>query len=164
MAEEINIRKRKIEEDEENYEDDFFNNYVNTKIYPTISLSEEKRIEVFKQTYNACYIRDFEPKKIDLVKSEVKNEILEALIDNIKPKTPMPDYVIGPTHFYKIIKEDEGKTFYLFGETHEKTLKHSCHYVGKKMQFQNYIERLMTESPSFFDFYVELSMIREKKI
>ena len=149
-----------------NDNEDLFGKYVNIKIYDTeLTINKNNKIKVFKKNYNENYIKNFPEKERELIKSGL-NSTLQLLIDNLKIKNPtyMVDYILGPFCYFKLIRSDIGKTFYLFGEIHrEKTERSDCPYNGKKIQFIEYIKRLSKETPSFIDIYFELGLIMKNE-
>jgi|688.fasta_scaffold08817_12 hypothetical protein len=130
-------------------------------------MSEEEKIETFKETYNALYLQGVSDEKIRELKDTV-NPVLLRLIDNLEvPKTYMVDYIEGPIKVTKLKLDIEGqskKSFYLFGEYHKET-RGECFPYSKKVSidFSEYIKRLASTSPSFVDLYIELPMLRRSK-
>ena len=130
-----------------------------------LSKEESKKVEVFKDTYNAMYLKDMSQEKLNYIKSN-SNPVQKQLIDNLKkitkPKHPYNiELIEGPTQIQKFELPRDQKTVYIFGETHRLTLGH-CK-TAKAVQFNNYIELLTRESPAFFDFYLETPMVKSKK-
>lgn len=133
-----------------------------------LSIEDKAKLELFKTTYNARYVRNLLNNQKEYIYERV-NPTLKKLLINSTLQLSLPDYLEGPSHFYKIIKEEEEnhpvKTFYLFGETHipEKTI--ACtRYKGTNLSFPEYIKLLSQFSPAFFDLYIELPRINEKYI
>ena len=128
--------------------------------------SEEiKHIRVFRDTYNALYIKDFSPEKINHIKKN-SNSVYQKLIKNLKSDKSYGDYeyIEGPISVSKFKMEADGqpkKSFYIFGEIHRDTRGH-CDNREESIDFVDYLYRLSTESPSFIDFYIELPMVKKK--
>lgn len=123
-----------------------------------LSDDERARIEVFRDTYNALYIKDLSDEK--KLYSVGNNPVLQKLVDNLNaPRTYAVDYIEGPISFTKFKIEKNGlpkKSFYIFGDYHRDTRGH-CHDIENKLEFHEYIRELSKNSPSFFDVYVERS-------
>jgi len=130
------------------------------------SEDENIQIETFKQSYNALYIKDFTAEKKQAVKQYVNNPVLERLIDNLEaPKNYMVDFIEGPISMTKLKLMNPRKSFYIFGEMHRRIEGHCNPMLPKviSVNFIEYIRRLSTNSPSFFDVYIELPMLRLSK-
>ena len=127
---------------------------------------ENVKIETFKDSYNALYIKNFTPEQKQAVRENVNNPILERLIDNLEaPKNYMVDFIEGPITMTKLKLMNPRKSFYIFGEKHRE-IKDDCSPMVPKVisvDFIEYIRRLSTNSPSFFDVYIELPMLRLSK-
>ena len=127
---------------------------------------EINKIETFKDSYNALYIKNFSSEKIQAVKETVNNPVLERLIDNLEaPKNYMVDFIEGPISMTKLKLIIPRKSFYIFGEMHRRIEGHCNPMLPKviSVNFIEYISRLSTNSPSFFDVYIELPMLRLSK-
>ena len=125
----------------------------------------EKAISNFMESYNALYLTGMSYEQIQELRSSLNNPILVKLIDNLYvPKTYITKYIEGPMSFYKFKLDIEGipkRSFYLFGEIHRKNTAGSC--IDASITFPEYIKRLSESSPSFFDLYIETTMIRSTK-
>lgn len=130
-----------------------------------LSPDELKKVKVFKDTYNAMYLKGISDEKIEEIKS-TSNPVQRILINNLKKITD-PDhpynieFIEGPIGVRKFKLEDSMKTIYIFGEIHRKTAGH-CN-SPKAIEFHDYLYRLSRDSPAFFDVYVEVPMVKEKK-
>ena len=125
------------------------------------------KIKTFKDSYNALYIKDFTLEKKQAVRDTVNNPVLERLIDNLEaPKNYMVDFIEGPISMTKLKLMNQRKSFYIFGEKHIDDIQDHCSPMVPKVisvNFVEYIKRLSTNSPSFFDVYIELPMLRLSK-
>ena len=127
---------------------------------------EEDKIYMFKKTYNAFYVQNFENNKLEILKQSC-NPILKKLIDNLSVEnTYSVQYIEGPISVKKFvledIQEDYFKTICLFGERHRDTTDH-CSGVGfESIPFTEYLKRLAKETRSFVDVYIELPMFIRK--
>ena len=130
------------------------------------SEDEINSIYTFKSSYNALYIKHFSSEKKQAVKQAVNNPVLEKLIDNLEaPKDYMVDFIEGPISMTKLKLMNPRKSFYIFGEKH-KNIQGDCNPNLPKaisVNFTEYIKRLSINSPSFFDVYIELPMLRLSK-
>ena len=139
-----------------------FDSDPETKKIKTLSEEEEKRIELFKETYNVRYIENFvETKKNEIISKINNNPILLQLLENANgPKPYIVKHIEGPKEIYNIVLGK--KTFQLFGERHrQERVDHCRAYNGTKIEFQQYIKGLSIYSPSFFDLYTELGFIKK---
>ena len=118
--------------------------------------NEEKHlIDVFKRTYSAVHIKNLGEEKIELIRNK-SNPVLQNLIDNLEvEKNYNVDYVDGPSKLY-VYKITNEKTIYLFGETHLKEFQ--CPQTADNLPFEDYIEMLSIQTPSFFDLYIETAI------
>lgn len=124
-------------------------------------MSESNKIELFKQTYNASYLKGLTKHKIEDVKQNV-NPTLQRLIDNMDiPKTYMIQNIEGPKTFYKLKINKLGKSFYIFGAGHVDPTG-GC-LPDDSIPFPEYIRKLAQSTPSFFDLYIEQPMVRSSK-
>lgn len=122
--------------------------------------TDAERIRIFKETYNATYLQTLSRDKIERLKITV-NPILAKLLDNLfVRKTYMSEMIEGPKCFYKV--KLGKKSFYIFGEDN-KTIPTGHCLPDDSLPFQEYIKRLSRETPSFFDLYLELPMVRSIK-
>lgn len=138
---------------------------------------ERDLIDLFIKTYSAYHIRNFTHEQKDALKTRlVDNQVLVTLIDNleIQPKSYNVEFLEGPTHF--CLYQFNNKTVYLLGEYHRNTnghcslsgapsppLKSSYHGFpsknrGETLRIAHFIELLASETPSFFDFYIETGL------
>ena len=128
---------------------------------------EEHAISTFKESYNALYISHLPYDRIQEIKRSLNNPVLEKLIDNLYvPKTYLSQYIQGPISVYKFKLDIQGvpkRSFYLFGEIHRETAGHCSDLTQTSITFPEYIKRLSESSSSFFDLYVETSMLRLSK-
>lgn len=125
---------------------------------------EKEKIRIFKDTYNALYVREFTDDKLNKLKLHLNNPVYEKLINNLKlPHTYKVDYIEGPISLVKFKMEERGKpkkSFYIFGEEHKDT-RGSC--KTSYIEFDEYLYRLSQESPAFFDVYIESPMVKTKR-
>lgn len=119
-----------------------------------LTTDEQYQIKLFRDTYNAHYIKHLSPVKQRYATDD--NPILKRLLVNLHAPSINPDYIEGPISFYHI--KLGLKTFYLFGELHINTKGH-CSSVENMLEFPDYIKLLSRFSPSFTDIYVELPMV-----
>lgn len=128
---------------------------------------EEHAISTFKESYNALYISHLPYDRVQEIKRSLNNPVLEKLIDNLYvPKTYISQYIQGPISLYKFKLDIQGvpkRSFYLFGEIHRETTGHCSNLTQSSITFPEYIKRLSESSPSFFDLYLETSMLRSSK-
>jgi hypothetical protein len=128
-----------------------------------LSQDELDRIKIFKDTYNALYIKDFSDEKINYVKS-TSNPIQNRLIDNLNSNHSYDqEFIEGPIGIRKFKLEINGKpkkSVYIFGEYHRNTTG-ECE-PNPSIEFQEYIYRLSRETPSFFDVYIETPMVKSE--
>lgn len=129
------------------------------------SPEEEELIQVFKDTYNALYIKNFSEGKLNYIKMN-SNPVYERLIDNLKSPKSYSEYryIEGPISITKFKMEAGGKpkkSFYIFGETHRDTRGH-CSPNESVIEFHDYLKSLSVESPSFIDVYVEIAMVKKR--
>ena len=128
-----------------------------------LSPKEVDRMKIFKDTYNALYIKDFSEEKLNYVKS-TSNPIQNRLIDNLNSNHSYDqEFIEGPVGIRKFKLEINGKpkkSIYLFGEYHRNTTG-ECE-PNPSIEFQEYIYRLSRETPSFFDVYVEIPLLKSE--
>lgn len=117
-------------------------------------------IDVFKDTYNALYLKGLSSQKLNQLKSTL-NPVQKRLIDNLQKKRSYDvKYIEGPIGIrkYKLVLNGKPKkSIYLFGERHFNT-KGQC-APHKSIEFVEYIKRLSNDSPAFFDIYVETPIL-----
>jgi Holliday junction resolvase len=128
-----------------------------------LSQDELDRIKIFKDTYNALYIKDFSDEKLNYVKS-TSNPIQNRLIDNLNSNHSYDqEFIEGPIGIRKFKLEINGKpkkSVYLFGEYHKNT-DGECE-PNPSIEFQEYIYRLSRETPSFVDVYIEIPIVKSE--
>ena len=128
-----------------------------------LTSDESNRVEIFKDTYNAMYLKGFPIQKLNYVQSN-SNPIQKKLIENlksIKSSTFDVEFIEGPVGIRKFKMVFDGKpkkSIYLFGEYHVDTKGHCL--SKKAIGFDEYIHRLSLQTPAFFDVYVELPMVK----
>ena len=130
-----------------------------------LSPAELKKVDIFKDTYNAMYLKDMSQEKLNYIKS-ISNPVQKQLIDNLNTLTnPNHPYNIklieGPTEIRKFELKENQKTIYLFGEIHRYTVGHCKN--PNAVPFHHYLQLLAMDSPAFFDFYLETPMVKSKK-
>ena len=124
---------------------------------------EVKKVEVFKDTYDAMHLKDISYEKIEQIKL-TSNPVQQTLINNLKklndPNHPYNiELIEGPVGVRKFQLKD--KTINIFGEIHRVTIG-SC-MSDKAVEFNKYLELLSRDSPAFYDVYVEIPMVKEQK-
>lgn len=114
--------------------------------------------DLFKDTYNALYLKGLSSQKITEIKSN-SNPVQKRLIDNLLRKKHSYDvkFIEGPIGIRKYKLEKPKKSIYLFGERHFET-KGQCK-PHRSIEFVEYIKRLAKETPAFFDIYVETPIV-----
>lgn len=126
-----------------------------------LSEKEIEQINVFKETYNAMYLKGLSVRKLKFIKS-ISNPVQKRLIENLSIKKSYDvKYIEGPigVRKYNLISNGKpDKTIYLFGETHFNTEGQCEPYPS--IEFVEYIKRLSKETSAFFDVYVETSIVK----
>ena len=126
-----------------------------------LSEKEIEQINVFKETYNAMYLKGLSVRKLKFIKS-ISNPVQKRLIENLSIKKSYDvKHIEGPigVRKYNLISNGKpDKTIYLFGETHFNTEGQCEPYPS--IEFVEYIKRLSKETTSFFDIYVETSIVK----
>lgn len=128
-----------------------------------LSTNDIEKVNVFKDTYNALYLKGLSIQKLDYVKS-TSNSVQKRLIDNLirYPNfTKNIEYIEGPIGVRKYKLELNGKpkkSIYLFGELHKKTTGQCI--PKPSIDFAQYLKLLSKESPAFVDVYVEMSIVK----
>lgn len=122
-----------------------------------LSSDENKKIEEFRITYNALYIKDLSEEKKRYASDD--NLVLQRLVNNLNTPLVYPSYIEGPYTFYRLVFNCRGimKSFYLFGESHVDTRGHCSGFDS--ISFDDYINEISRNTYSFTDLYAELPML-----
>jgi hypothetical protein len=128
---------------------------------------ETEKVQLFQETYNAMYLKEFSVQKLNFIKSR-SNPVQNRLINNLSlidfPSHPYnAEFIEGPIGIRKFklnIKGKPEKTIHLFGEYHKKTTG-QCK-SNTYIEFDEYIYRLSRETPAFIDVYVEFPMVKSR--
>ena len=129
--------------------------------YNTYVLLQHPRI--LDMFYQAIDIYDQNPEKYPNI-----NTTFTSLIYNLvnNEKTPIADYISGPSEVSRWDSTEHNKIVYLFGENHHSNVESCLSFNNQKligvidnhMNIENYLLKLFKYSPVFIDFYVELGI------
>ena len=132
------------------------------------TVDEKKNEENFRKTYNTSFIRTFTKDQLFEVEtnSNLKQKILIKNLKTDKYRRKRGTHIIynkieGPYMFYVYSLTLDGieRKYYLFGEAHRNPLGHCG--VPPSPRFFQLIQKLMKESPSFFDLFFEQGLSKD---